>query len=167
MAAEEGAEAAGCRIHPPAGLAGSIWRQAPCGASAALEVEVADRRPLWGHCVAWTRLAEPRPCMCEGSWGPWEEDETPSSLWPHEGGKGWKAKACRGPTGTLAGPAARGRTAAASGAGPFLLSLGWHQPSPGGAHRDRVRERRAPRRRAPQAGPPAAEVPWAEVHARG
>lgn len=50
MAAEEGAEAAGCRIHPSAGLAGSIWRQTPCGASAALEVEVADCRPLWGHC---------------------------------------------------------------------------------------------------------------------
>lgn len=58
-----GAGAAGCRTRPSAGLVGSIWRRPLRGDSAALEVEVADHRPLWGRSGAWTCLAEPRTCV--------------------------------------------------------------------------------------------------------
>lgn len=86
--AEEGAEAAGGRTHPFAGLVGSIWRHPPRGDNAAHEVEVADRRPLWGHSVAWTCLAEPRICLCEGSRGLGGRD--PSQPRPPEGERaGW------------------------------------------------------------------------------
>lgn len=65
VAAEEGAEAAGCRIHPSAGLGGSIWWHPPCGANVALELEVADCRPLGPFCGLDS--AEPRICMWRGT----------------------------------------------------------------------------------------------------
>lgn len=134
-AAEEGAEAAGCRIHPSAGLGGSIWWHPPCGASAALEVDVADRRPLWGHSVAWTHLAEPRTCMCEGSRGPRAEEQIPSQLWPHEGERtGWlmpaegpgKHRQAWRPGRENSGGWGWGMGGWWGVAGPFfLLTLGW------------------------------------------
>lgn len=85
VAAEEGAEAAGCRIHPSAGLVGSIWRHPPRVPVLPLRWRGLTADPsgatLWPG-LAW--LSQELVSM-RGARGLWEEGETLPGPGPMKG----------------------------------------------------------------------------------